>query len=157
MLEGGCDCGKVRYRIKADPIMVNCCHCHKCQRQTGSGFAINVLIEASEVELLGEAPVPSQVESGSGMGQAIMRCPHCGVSVWGVYGAAGEGALFVRAGTLDDPSAVTPRAHIYTESKLPWVQIPEGVPQFERFYSGKDMVGTFGEENALRWRRAMGR
>jgi hypothetical protein len=157
MLEGGCDCGKVRYRIKADPIMVNCCHCHLCQRQTGSGFAINILVEADQVELLDEAPVANHVESPSGMGQKILRCQHCGVSVWGIYGAAGDGALFVRAGTLDNPAAVTPRAHIYTESKLPWVTIPEGVPQFERFYSGKDMVSTFGEEGAARWRKAIGR
>lgn len=154
---GGCDCGKVRYRLKAEPIMINACHCRKCQRQTGSAFAINILIETDNVELLGEAPVANEVTSPSGMGQAIHRCPDCGTSVWGEYHAAGEGARFVRGGTLDDPDLAAPRAHIWIESKVPWVAIPEGVPRFEQFFGGTDIVPTFGEENAARWKAAIGR
>jgi hypothetical protein len=154
-VEGGCDCGQVRYRLTAEPIMINCCHCRACQRQSGSAFGINVLIEAENVELLGEAPIATEVASGSGHGQAIMRCPHCGTAVWGVYHAAGDGAHFVRAGTLDDPDQAVPRAHIWTESKVPWVVIPEGVPRFEQFYGGRDLMATFGEENAARWRKAL--
>ncbi len=151
-LEGGCDCGKVRYRLLIDPIVVNCCHCHACQRQTGSAFAINAVIEAENVELLGEQPVACQVPSPSGMGQAIMRCPDCRVAVWGIYGAAGERSRFVRAGTLDEPGAVTPHVHIFTDSKLPWVTIPEDTPQFPGFYSGKDLMQVFGEDRAARWK-----
>jgi hypothetical protein len=155
--EGGCSCGKLRYRLKAEPINVNCCHCLDCQRQTGSAFAINILIEAENVEVLGEAPEAVLYETGSGMGQRNFRCPHCKVSVWSIYNAAGDGARFVRAGSLDDPSQVEPGAHIFTATKLPWMQIPQGVPQFPGFYSGKDIVPTFGEEGAARWRKALGR
>lgn len=155
--EGGCDCGRVRYRLKAEPIVVNCCHCHACQRQTGSAFAINAIVEADNVELLGDAPEAWEVETSSGKGQAIMRCPFCKVAVWGVYGAAGDGARFIRAGTLDDPSAISPSVHIYTDCKLPWVTLPEDVPQFPAFYSGKDLFGIFGEANAQRWRNLLTR
>jgi hypothetical protein len=155
--EGGCDCGKVRYRIKAEPIFVNCCHCRLCQRQTGSAFAINVLIEAEHVELLGEEPTASQVMTPSGHGQAIMRCRHCGVAVWSVYGGAGDKVRFVKGGTLDDSARVVPVAHIFTESKLPWVTIPEGAAQFPGFYSGRDLIPTFGEESAARWRAVLSR
>jgi hypothetical protein len=155
--EGGCACGKVRYRLKAEPINVNCCHCHDCQRQTGSAFAINILIEAENVEMLGGTPEPVEYDSGSGMGQQNFRCPHCQVSVWSIYNAAGDGARFVRAGTLDDAGQVSPNAHIFTASKLAWLALPDGVPQFPGFYSGKDIVPTFGEEGAARWKKALGR
>jgi hypothetical protein len=153
---GGCDCGKVRYRLTAEPIMINCCHCRACQRQTGSAFGVNMLIEAENVELLGEEPVAHEVASGSGKGQAVHCCASCGTSVWGVYHAAGDGVRFVRGGTLDDPDLAVPRAHIWTETKQPWVVIPDGVPRFEQFFSGRDIVPTFGEENAMRWRAALG-
>ncbi|MCX7864799.1 MAG: GFA family protein [Novosphingobium sp.] len=155
--EGGCVCGRVRFRLKAEPININCCHCRDCQRQTGSAFAINLLIEAENLELLGEAPEAVEYPSGSGMGQRNFRCPHCLVSVWSIYNAAGDGARFVRGGALDKPQAIVPGAHIFTASKLPWVMIPEGVPRFEGFYSGRDIVPIFGEEGAARWKRALGR
>ena len=155
--EGGCDCGKVRYRFKAEPIVVTCCHCHKCQRQTGSAYAVNILIEPDNLEILGETPVAWNLESGSGHGQKNMRCPHCMVSVWSVYNMAGDGVYFIRGGTLDDPGKVEPNMHIFTDSKLPWVEIPESVEQFPQFYAGKDIKRVFGEENAARFKVACGR
>ena len=155
--EGGCDCGKVRYRFKAEPIVVKCCHCHSCQRQTGSAFVLNMLIEPDNLELVGEAPQASDLETASGHGQKNMRCPHCKVSVWSVYNMAGEGVYFVRGGTLDDTDKVEPDLHIFTESKLPWVQIPDGAEQFPQFYSGKDIKRAFGEDGAARFKAAMTR
>ncbi|MCB2079183.1 MAG: GFA family protein [Novosphingobium sp.] len=155
--EGGCDCGAVRYRLKAEPITVNCCHCHDCQRQTGSAFAINMLVEAENVELLQGSPKPTRHKSGSGKGQESYRCPSCGTSLWGVYGAAGEGVRFVRGGTLDDPKSFMPDLHIYTASKLPWVTIPENAPTFEQFYSGKELKAAIGPERMGRFMAAVGR
>lgn len=154
--EGGCDCGKVRYRLKAEPIVIKCCHCRACQRQTGSAFALNVLIEPEHVEMLGESPKAWDLETQSGHGQANMRCPHCQVSVYSVFKMAGNGVWFMRGGTLDDPSGVEPDLHIYTETKLPWVRIPEGAEQFSGFYSGKDIKRAFGEDGAARFKAALG-
>ncbi|MDG2004526.1 MAG: GFA family protein [Novosphingobium sp.] len=155
--EGGCECGNVRYRLEAEPITVNCCHCHACQRQSGSAFAINVLIEPDNVSLLRGKPEAVEYETASGMGHANFRCPDCKVSVWSVYHAAGGGAYFLRAGSLDDPSKVSPNAHIHTAGKLPWVTLPEGAEQFAGFYSGKDILRVFGEDGAARWRKVMQR
>jgi hypothetical protein len=130
--EGGCACGAVRYRLTADPLFVHCCHCLNCQRQTGSAFVINVLIEAARIELLGDEPQPVDVPRGKSSKQRIWRCATCQVAVFSRYTSAK--LRFVRAGTLDDPASVAPDVHIYTRSKLPWVELPESVPAFRSYY-----------------------
>ena len=130
--QGGCACGEVRYRLLSDPLFVHCCHCLNCQRQTGSAFVINILIETDRVELLAGAPEPVAVPRGSSKKQKIWRCPSCQVAVYSQY--TRTSVRFVRAGTLDEPSSVTPDVHIYTRSKLPWVVLPEDVPAFRTYY-----------------------
>ena len=130
-LEGGCACGAVRYRLTSEPLFVHCCHCSRCQRQTGSAFAINVLIETDRVELLGREPAAVPVPRASKK-QRIWRCPECQIAVYSQY--TSPRIRFVRAGTLDDPSSVSPDVHIFTSTKLPWVELPEGVPAFRSYY-----------------------
>ena len=136
MLEGGCACGEVRYRLMSDPLFTHCCHCLNCQRQTGSAFVINILIETDRVELLAGEPLPVDVPRG-GSKQRIFRCPTCEVAVYSRYTRAG--IRFVRSGTFDDPSSVTPDVHIYTRSKLRWVTLPESVPAFTTCYDVKKL------------------
>ncbi|HET6638466.1 MAG TPA: GFA family protein [Gemmatimonadota bacterium] len=131
-LEGGCACGEVRYRLTDSPMFVHCCHCLNCQRQTGTAFVLNMMIEASRVELLSGTPTAVAVPREHGLHE-IFRCPTCEVAVWSVYGGRSE-VLFVRAGTLDDPATVSPDVHIYTRSKLPWITLPDSVPAFEEYY-----------------------
>lgn len=150
--EGGCTCGKVRYRLTAEPIVVHCCHCRSCQRESGTAFALNAVIEADRVELAGAAPERVDTPSASGKGQAVFRCPDCRVAVWSHYGGAGESAAFVRVGTLDDPAACPPDVHIFTASKQPWLALTGDAPAFEGYYSGRDVVRIYGEANAARWR-----
>ncbi len=137
-MDGGCTCGAVRYRLKARPIFVHCCHCTWCQRETGSAFAVNAFIEAFEVELLQGEPVQTTLPSLSGKGQVFWRCADCGVTVWSNYADAGPKFHFVRVGTLDDPSRVPPDIHIYTSTKQPWVILPDGVPAVPEFYKPAD-------------------
>ena len=136
-LEGGCACGDLRYRLTSLPMFVHCCHCRNCQRQTGSAFVLNMLIEATRVELLGGMPTAIAVPRENGL-HRIFRCPKCQVAVWSEYGGRSE-ILFVRAGTLDDPATVSPDVHIYTRSKLPWVALPDAVPAFEEYYDAKTL------------------
>jgi hypothetical protein len=133
--EGGCACGSVRYRLTSDPLFTHCCHCLNCQRQTGSAFVINLLIEADRVELLAGAPLPVDVPRDDGSKQLIFRCPTCQVAVFSEYGR--PEVRFVRGGTLDQPSGVTPDVHIFTRSKLPWVTLPDSVPAVEVYYDSK--------------------
>ena len=136
-LEGGCACGELRYRLRSSPMFVHCCHCLNCQRQTGTAFVLNMLIEASRVELLGGTPIAVAVPREHGL-HRIFRCPTCQVAVWSEYGGRPE-VLFVRAGTLDDPATVSPDVHIYTRSKLPWITLPDSVPAFEEYYDAKSL------------------
>ena len=130
--EGGCACGEVRYRLTSEPLFVHCCHCTNCQRQTGSAFAINVLIETDRVEVVAGDPVPVSVPRSAGKKQRIWRCPVCQVALFSQY--TRRQVRFVRAGTLDDPASMSPDVHIYTRSKLPWVELPEAVPAFRTYY-----------------------
>jgi hypothetical protein len=130
--EGGCSCGAIRYRLTSDPLFVHCCHCLNCQRQTGSAFVINALIEADRVELLAGEPQPVPVPRGASGKQRIFRCPTCQIAVFSTYTRAT--VRFVRAGTLDDPTSVEPDVHIYTRSKVPWVELPESTPAFRTYY-----------------------
>jgi hypothetical protein len=125
----------VRYRLLSEPLFTHCCHCLNCQRQTGSAFVINLLIEADRVELLAGAPQAVEVPRDDGSSQRIFRCPTCQVAVYSQYGR--PEVQFVRGGTLDDPSEVAPDVHIYTRSKVSWVALPESVPAFEVYYDTK--------------------
>ncbi len=133
--EGGCACGSVRYRLASGPLFINCCHCLNCQRQTGSAFVINLLIEADRVQMLAGTARPVEVLCGDGRRQRIFRCPSCQVAVFSAYGR--PELRYVRAGTLDRPSEITPDAHIFTRSKVGWVQIPESTPAFDTSYDMK--------------------
>lgn len=136
--DGGCACGTLRYHIRSEPMFVHCCHCEDCQRQTGTAFVLNALIEADRVELLSGEPRPSAMPTDSGRPHRVFRCADCGTAVWSEYG--GLTALrFVRVGTLDEPARLPPDVHIYTRSKLPWVRLPEGVPAFEAYYSSREL------------------
>jgi len=150
--EGGCSCGEVRYRLSSEPLFVHCCHCLNCQRQTGSAFVINLLIEADRVELVAGDPQPVEVPRDDGSKQRIYRCPSCQVAVFSEYSR--PGVRFVRAGTLDRPSNVTPDVHIFTKSKVGWVTIPESTPAFEVYYDSKKL---WPAESLERLRAVMGR
>ncbi|HYY76623.1 MAG TPA: GFA family protein [Gaiellaceae bacterium] len=133
--EGGCACGAVRYRLASDPLFTHCCHCLNCQRQTGSAFVVNLLIEADRLELLAGDPRPIAVPRDDGSEQKIFRCPTCQVAVFSEYGR--PEVRFVRGGTLDEPSSVVPDVHIFTRSKLPWISLPDSAPAFEVYYDAK--------------------
>lgn len=137
--EGGCTCRQVRYRLTRAPLIVHCCHCRWCQRESGSAFAINALIESSCLELTGARPQFVPTPSNSGKGQTVARCPACQVAVWSHYGGLGDIMSFVRVGTLDEADRLAPDVHIYTDSKQPWVLIPAGVRSFSQYYKSREV------------------
>ena len=148
--EGGCACRAVRYRLASRPMIVHACHCSWCQRETGSAFAVNAVIETDRVIVQGE--VESIVTpSASGAGQRIARCAKCKVALWSHYAGAGPSMRFVRVGTLDDPSPLPPDIHIFTSTKQPWVVLPPGAKAFAEFYNPKDL---WPPESQARWKAA---
>ncbi|VWX59850.1 conserved hypothetical protein [Burkholderiales bacterium 8X] len=133
---GGCTCRAVRYRMTSRPLFVHGCHCRWCQRESGSAFALNAMIEADRVPLVAGDPDIETVDtpSHSGKGQQIVRCRHCKVALWSHYAGAGKTISFVRVGTLDQPDLLPPDIHIFTASKQPWVMLSPDVPAVPEYY-----------------------
>jgi hypothetical protein len=135
--EGGCACGEVRYRLTSEPLFVHCCHCLNCQRQTGSAFVINLLIETDRVELLAGDPQPVDAPRDDGSAQRVWRCPTCQVAVYSQY--TRPEFRYVRGGTLDEPRQIAPDVHIFTRSKVDWLALPEGVPAYDVYYEMREL------------------
>jgi len=154
--EGGCTCRAIRYRMTSRPLIVHCCHCRWCQRETGASFELNALIEAERVELLSGEPEIIDTPSNSGKGQKIARCGTCRIAVWSNYAGAGDALRFVRVGTLDDPDSLPPDIHIFTSSKQPWVVLPEGVPAVAEYYQASKYwpADSLARRAALQARKA---
>ena len=148
-LEGGCTCGALRYRMTSRPLIVHCCHCRWCQRESGAAFALNAMIEADRVVLLQGEPEVVTIPSESGKGQKVSRCPTCRIALWSNYAGAGDAARFVRVGSLDEPDRLPPDIHIFTASKQPWVVLPPGIPAVAGYYDRKEY---WPEESLARWR-----
>ena len=138
-LSGKCTCGHVRYHITAQPMIVHCCHCTWCQRETGTAFALNAVVETSAVQIENGGCEIIDTPSQSGNGQKIARCPECRVAIWSHYYQAGPNISFIRVGTLDFPETLPPDIHIYTSTKQPWVNIPENMQSVLEFYNPREV------------------
>jgi hypothetical protein len=148
--EGGCACGAVRYRLTNEPMIVHACHCRDCQLQSGSAFVLNLWIERKFVEANGAAPVAFRMPpGGSGQPHDVFRCPDCGTALWSKYHAAPGDTLLLRAGTLDEPATVAPDVHIFTRSKLPWLELPPSARSFPAFYKFDEV---WSPASLARWR-----
>lgn len=150
---GQCFCGAVRFRMHGAPMFVHCCHCRDCQRQSGSAFAVNGLIEAERVDLLEGEPVATRMATESGYPHDIYRCPSCQSALWSDYGGR-TWLRFLRMATLDDPSAFAPDVHIYTRSKVAWLSLPEDTPAFDAYY---DVRAQWPAESQARYKAAKDR
>jgi hypothetical protein len=137
--DGGCACRHIRFRLATKPMFVNCCHCSWCQRETGTAFALNAMIESDRVQLLHGEVERVDTPSNSGKGQLIVRCPRCHVAVWSHYAGAGPTLSFVRVGTLDQPALLPPDVHIFTTTKQPWVVLPPGTPVVPEYYKASEL------------------
>jgi hypothetical protein len=130
MIEGGCNCGWIRYRCEGEPMVVAQCHCRNCQRQSGSAFSVNLLFKASAVTHEGELTVYEDKDSFSGNPVLRTFCGRCGSAIFSEP-TDGKGGLIVKAGTLDDPAPFAPTVSIWTSTAMPWVE-PAGRYRFER-------------------------
>ncbi len=153
-LEGGCACGAVRYQLTANPLIVHACHCRDCQRITGSAFVINLWIEEEHLRTTGAEPNQFRLKGGAGQNHDVFFCGKCGTYVWSYYHGAPGNARFVRAGTLDKPQAVKPDVHIFTRSKLPWLDLPKDTPAFKTFYNIDEVWSAESKERLRRNRSA---
>jgi len=132
-ITGGCLCGKVRYDGNTDPIVTCVCHCHNCQKASGSAFSIVVAVSEQALNVQGDLKT---YEDNSDSGNPNFRsfCPACGSRVMDQSEAA-PGMLMLQVGTLDDPSWVKPAIQIYCDSAQPWVSLDGEWQMFARIPS----------------------
>jgi hypothetical protein len=116
-------------------MIVHACHCRDCQRITGSAFVINLWIERKFVKASGDEPRSFRLKGGTGKAHEVFFCAKCGTHLWSRYHGARGDCLFVRAGTLDTPDSVAPDVHIFTRSKVPWLELPSAARKFKTFYN----------------------
>ena len=130
MIEGGCNCGAIRYRIEGTPLVVAACHCTRCRRQSGSAYSINLLVSPSAMTIEGALAAFEDTDTTSGSPVRREFCSACGSPIRSVLGANPD-MVAVKVGTLDDPTPFAPALHVYTRSKIAWVEVPAGTPQFD--------------------------
>ena len=152
--QGQCACGEIEYQLTARPMFVHCCHCSWCQRETGSAFAVNALIESEQVKLTNGTAETVYTPSNSGQGQKIVRCPVCKTAIWSYYAAANESVCFVRVGTLNNPDSCRPDIHIFTSSKQAWVKLDDSTPVMTEYYQRSKY---WPAASIVRYKRAIGR
>jgi len=148
---GACTCGEIQFELTDRPLFVHCCHCTWCQRETGSAFAVNALIESDRVKVVKGQLESTYLPSASGKGQTLWRCPQCKVVAWSNYAGAGEKMRFIRVGTINNHD-IRPDVHIFTSTKRPWVLLEPNIPCFPEYYQPKTL---WPDESQERWRALM--
>jgi len=127
-IEGGCRCGRVRYRVALDELpRVYACHCTDCQTWSGSAFSLQFILPEGDLEVTGE-PALFELTSPDGSRTSRQRaCPVCFTRVYNTN-TARPGLAGVRAGTLDRSHELAIVLHIWTRRKLAGIEIPEDLP-----------------------------
>lgn len=129
---GGCLCGQVRYSFEVEPSLCVTCHCKNCQQQAGSAYSIIIAVPDDGVEISGEL----KTYHDTGDTGAIVRRQFCGECGSPIFSRLEKpGTMFIKAGSLDDTSMLSPQFHCYTKSKQNWVSL-DGLPGFETVPDG---------------------
>ena len=131
VIEGGCNCGSIRYRLGGKIMGVAACHCTNCRKQSGSAYSVNMVVKSSDMTVEGE--LTRYTDSDTDSGQPVIRefCGKCGSPIRSVPEAMPQIAV-VKVGTLDVPEAFAPKVHIWTRSAVPWANIPADAIRFEK-------------------------
>ncbi|HYV57440.1 MAG TPA: GFA family protein [Candidatus Nitrosopolaris sp.] len=127
MLDGGCLCGDVRFRIKGKLGPAGFCHCKQCQRASGSAFASNAPARTAYFEITSGGDLVTEYESSPGKFRAF--CRRCGSPVYSRRDSEPD-VRRIRLGTLDSDPERRPLAHLWVSSKAPWYSIADSLPQY---------------------------
>ena len=128
-VSGGCLCGRIRYEYAGEIGPASYCHCADCRRVTGSAFHIGIKLDESRFRILRGAPKPFTKLSDGGDPLTRHFCPNCGSPLF-TSAPRHPGVVFIKAGSLDDPSVVKPAQQAWTRSAVPWARIDDDLPTF---------------------------
>ncbi|MBN8829719.1 MAG: GFA family protein [Sphingomonadales bacterium] len=128
-LEGGCQCGAVRYKVTGDPVYVALCHCADCRKSAGAPMVSWSAFAEEDVTLT--AGEPRAFRSSENSTRSF--CPICGTGLFFRNPATLPGLVDIQAATLDDPEAMPPQIHVQTAERLGWMNTIDALPKFERY------------------------
>jgi hypothetical protein len=129
-IEGGCQCGAVRYRLTAPPITIYNCYCKDCQRFSGATHSMSMVVTRESLEVLSGTFAAHERTANSGRVARMHACADCGTKLWNEPLAAPD-IRILKPGTLDDMSWAAPVGNIWTARRAPWVTIDETLVNFE--------------------------
>jgi hypothetical protein len=133
---GRCLCGAIRYEFRGAPEWVVHCHCNSCRRQVSSPLATFVGVLKQNFRFT--AGTPKAYASSPGVARSF--CPDCGSPI--AYEAERlPDEIHLFHGTLDDPGAVVPTAHVHAEERLPWFEVHDDLPRYAQGGRGKSPTG----------------
>jgi hypothetical protein len=127
-LPGGCNCGEIRYLVTRPLLTAYICHCHRCQKRTGSAFSMSVVIAADGLQIIAGEPLRTERRLESGARNFSWVCPSCHSRIH--TQREGSRTVNLRAGTLDDTSKIRPVAQFWTESAQPWALVRDNILSF---------------------------
>ena len=127
LTRGRCLCKGIEYEFEGDPLWVAHCHCESCRRSTSSAFATYVGVKLDQFRYMkGD---PASYESSPGVQRYF--CATCG-SPMAYLGTRWPGEVHLHAGSLADPHSIEPKGHVHTAEQLPWAELHDDLPRFER-------------------------
>ncbi len=124
VVEGGCHCGALRYRLQADLGDVAHCHCSICRRVSGGTLVTWVTLPLAGFQWLAGSPQRYMAPPSC----SRYFCGNCGAHVALVTAHSPE-TIDVTVATLDHPERVRANRHIWVGSRLPWLQVDQGLPE----------------------------
>jgi hypothetical protein len=124
--EGGCLCGKTRFRVSAPALDSGYCHCRMCQRNSGAPVVAWAAFPAASFSWTAGAPA----SYASSLHGTRSFCARCGSFL--VFASTKSPAeVSVNTASFDSPDAFPPRKHIFVESKISWLQIEDRLPRLQ--------------------------
>jgi hypothetical protein len=145
-LTGSCLCGAVRFECRSVPFVALFCHCRNCQKSHSAPYAAMVGVPPGSIRLL--AGEPRRHETIADSGATVFRdfCDRCGTHLFSGRTAYPD-AKSIKIAALDDPEVVAPVAHIWTESRIKWASIEDGLPRFPRHAELSELMRIWRERH----------
>lgn len=125
LIEGGCLCGAVRYRVTGQPVALTLCHCRSCRLASGAPSVAWAVFRSSDFAFLSGEPVSFNSSP------SVVRtfCGRCGTPLT-YQRALWPDTVDVTTVTLDAANEFPPAKEIWTEQKLSWECLNEDLPHY---------------------------
>lgn len=135
ILTGGCRCGLLEYGVKTQLAPVFHCHCGFCRHVHGASFVTIGFISARSFVWLSSSDRPSVYVTPAGHHRHF--CRQCASPIYNL--APGIGLACILVMSLSEPAKAKPWAHVNTESKAPWFEIQDSLPQFKAWPTQEEL------------------